>query len=85
MVYPNPITDQLDVQLAHSVNGYGYAELFNTGGTLIRKSDINIQNGQCQFEFSSINILNPGMYVLRIIQNNNILLTEKVVKGSGGL
>lgn len=79
-VYPNPFTDRLDIGLAPSVNGPAYAELFNMGGTLIRKTDIEIQNGQSHFEFSAIKILNPGMYVLRITQNNNILLTQKVVK-----
>jgi len=79
-IYPNPFTDQINIQLTPSVNGSGYAELFNTSGTLIRKDNIEIQNGQIQLEFSGIKILNPAMYVLRIIHNNRILLTEKVLK-----
>ena len=83
-IYPNPFTDRLNIQLSTLENGMGYAELSNIGGTLIRKINIEIQNGQSQFEFSEIKILTPGMYVLRITQNNKILLTEKVAKGSRG-
>jgi len=79
-IYPNPFTNQINIQLAPSVNGNGTMELFNTGGLLIRHENIEIQNGQIQFEFAGIKTLAPGLYVLRINQNNRLLLTEKVVK-----
>ena len=83
-LYPNPFTERLDIQLAPSENGMGYAELFNMGGMLIRKSNIEIQNGHGQLGFSEIKFLNPGLYLLRITQNNKILLNEKIVKVSRG-
>jgi len=79
-VYPNPFTDQINIQLAPSINGSGTVELFNTSGLLIRQSNIEIQNGQIQLEFGGSKSLNPGMYVLRISQNNRLLLTEKIIK-----
>lgn len=79
-VYPNPFSDQLIIQLNPSANGGAWAELFSTGGTLIRKQGINIENGQAELDFLENNSLNPGMYVLRISQNNRNLLTRKIVK-----
>ena len=79
-IYPNPFTDRINIQLAPPENGMGYVELFNTGGMLIRKNNMEIQNGYFQLELSGINSLTPGTYVLRITQNNKILLTEKIVK-----
>jgi hypothetical protein len=79
-LFPNPFVDQLNIQLASFVNGDGYAEVFNTGGMLLRKNNIAIQNGQIQLEFSGNNSLSPGLYLLRITCNEQILLTEKIMK-----
>ncbi|HEY3371362.1 MAG TPA: CotH kinase family protein [Prolixibacteraceae bacterium] len=79
-IYPNPFNDQMTIQLAPSTNGNGLAELFNMGGTLVRKSNIEISNGLTKLEVSASAGLNPGMYLLRVTQNDKILLTEKVVK-----
>lgn len=79
-VYPNPFTDQLNIQLSASVNGSGYAELINQGGLLIRKSPVEIQKGQIKFKFEASNTLAPGLYVIRITQNHVVLITQKIVK-----
>jgi len=78
-VFPNPFTNQLTIELGPTVNGQGFAEIFSAGGSLLRKNKVDIQNGQIRIEFSENN-LSPGLYVLRIIQNNRVILTEKVVK-----
>lgn len=79
-ISPNPFTDRLTVRLAPTYNGTGWAEIYSMGGTLLLKSNVTIQNGQTQLEFSGRNTLSSGLYVLRINQNNRILLTEKVMK-----
>ncbi len=79
-IFPNPFTDRLTVQLAQTFNGEGIAEIVSLGGVLLRKSNIVIQNGQIQLDFSGNNSLSQGLYVLRINQNNRVLLTEKIVK-----
>ena len=79
-IYPNPFTNRLTVQLAPTINGDGTAEIVGLSGMLIRKYNIAIQNGQIELDFSGNNLLEPGLYVLRINQNNRTLLTEKVVK-----
>ncbi|MDP3431675.1 MAG: CotH kinase family protein [Bacteroidota bacterium] len=79
-IFPNPFNDRLTVQLAPTVNGEGIAEIFSSGGMLIRKQNIDIQNGQIQLDFSGNNSLSPGIFILRINHNNRVLLAEKVVK-----
>ncbi len=79
-IFPNPFNDRLTVQIAPIFNGEGTVEMFSSGGMLIRKQNIVIQNGQIQLGFSGNKSLIPGIYILRINQNNRILLTEKVVK-----
>lgn len=80
LIFPNPFTDRLTVQLVPAITDDGYVEIFSTSGSLLRKSSVDIQNGQLQLEFSGKNTLTPGLYVLRITCNNRILLTEKVLK-----
>lgn len=79
-VFPNPFTNRLTIQLAPIVNGDGTAEIVSLSGVLLWKTTIVIQNGQAELNFSGDNSLNPGLHVLRITQNNRVLLTEKVVK-----
>ncbi len=79
-VFPNPFTDELTIQLAPDVAGNGFAEIFSSGGSALRKIPVVIQNGLIQLQLSGNNMLVPGMYVLRITSQNRILLTEKIVK-----
>ncbi len=79
-IFPNPFNDRLTVQLAPGINGEGIAEIVSLGGVLLRKSNIVIQNGQVQLDFSGNKSLSPGLYVLRINQHNRVLLTEKIVR-----
>lgn len=79
-IFPNPFNDRLTIQLSSEINGKGHAELFNSTGKQLRKEQIVIQNGQIQLDFSENNSLIPGLYILRIAQNNRVFLTEKVVK-----
>jgi hypothetical protein len=79
-VYPNPFTNQLTVQLAPDNNGSGWAEIYSMTGSLLLKSNVVIQNGLIQLEFSGKNTLSSGMYVLKVSQNNRILLIEKVIR-----
>jgi len=79
-VYPNPFSAQLTIHLSPDDNGAGWAEIYSMSGSLLQKSTVEIQSGTIQLEFSGRNTLRSGLYVLKINQNNRVLLTEKVVK-----
>lgn len=80
-IFPNPFSDLLNIRLSSDV-GYGeaYAELCGMDGALLRKIKIEIQDDQIQLRFSGKDALNPGLYLLRISSNGDVLLTEKIVK-----
>ena len=80
-IFPNPFTDKLTVQLAPTLNGKGYIEIFSAGGSLLRTSNVDIKNGQIQLEFADTNALGTGLYMLRISMNGRIVASEKLVKG----
>ena len=83
-IYPNPFTDRLEIQLAPSLNGSALVELFSTSGMLMLKIKADIQNGHVQLDFSENNSIPLGMYVIRVSQNNQVLLNEKIVKRPSG-
>jgi hypothetical protein len=49
-------------------------------GSLLQNQNVTVQSGQLQLDFSGRNNLSSGMYVLKISQNNRVLLTEKVMR-----
>lgn len=79
-IYPNPFTNMLTVQLAQGYTGAARAEIYNPGGSLVQELNIVFQNGNVQLKFSENNLRSTGLYVLRISQDNRILLTAKVMK-----
>lgn len=79
-IYPNPFTDVLTVRLAQNYTGAAKAEIYNLSGSLVLARNIVVQNGEFQLKFSENNLINSGLYVLRINQDSRILLTEKVIK-----
>lgn len=79
-VFPNPFTDRLTLQFSPGFEGYGTAELVTAVGKLVRKEEITMGAGQVQLDFQGQNGLQPGIYMLRIRKDNQILLTRKIVK-----
>jgi len=78
-VFPNPFVDRLTVKLASVQSGDIIAELYNSGGILVGKNKAAGSNGEIQFNFLGNKLL-PGLYTIRLIRNNQVLLTEKIVK-----
>ncbi len=74
--YPNPAYEMLNVSLPAAYQD-AQVQLFNSMGQLVvsdvRKSgltrSLNTQN------------LTPGMYLLKVVHNNMVVMTQKVVKG----
>ncbi|HZL11206.1 MAG TPA: CotH kinase family protein [Prolixibacteraceae bacterium] len=79
-IFPNPFTDRITVQLSSGINGSGSAELRNITGKLVDIKSIQFQNGKIILDFSDQNSLNSGMYLLRIMKENKLILTRKIVK-----
>jgi hypothetical protein len=78
-IYPNPFINRLNIKLASVQNGDIVAELYNSDGILVGKNKAASQNGEIQLNFSGSKLL-PGLYTIRLTRNNQVLLTDKIVK-----
>ena len=79
-IFPNPSNEKLTIQLSSAISGDVLTEIFSTDGSLLQKKRISIENGQINLGFSGMNSLNPGLYMVRITRNEQILVTEKIMK-----
>ncbi len=70
-IYPNPVTDKLQVESSITVQNI---ELYSIDGKVVYQSKPNTNNISI-----SLNHLKTGIYFLRV-QTNNQLFTEKIVK-----
>jgi hypothetical protein len=75
-VYPNPATNQLQIELKKEVQGErAKVQLFNQIGQIVKKRSI----GQQQTQFNTT-YLEGGIYFLRVYTKNKVWRTKIVVK-----
>lgn len=67
-IYPNPVGDELTIELLNPQNKSCKAALFNLNGMQLRTFQINSGKNTIQV---STKELNPGMYFIRIIDSEN--------------
>ncbi len=79
-IYPNPFTDHLSVLLDQNVVKKATIEIYSSAGNLIQKQNVEIENGEFQLHFSERNSLIPGMYIVQVSSENQILFKQKVMK-----
>ena len=75
--YPNPVYDTLYINQFSDASAVKY-ELFNTGGKLLRKGDVNLSKGYGALDVSS---LRNGIYVLSLSDGLKTA-TKKIIKGN---
>ena len=79
-IFPNPAVDWITFDFELEKSLFIKVELFDTKGELIKilYEDVALQ-GENRLTFNGF-YLNQGMYVLRILNNDRVLFTEKLVK-----
>lgn len=75
MVYPNPVCDQLTINL--NVDGQARVELYNLFGQLVLKRASYIYSGMGTIDLSP---LDQGMYLLKVSINNEVFYQKIMVK-----
>lgn len=65
-LYPNPISDRFFVGLKHFENTEVYIELFDVTGNRVESRKFNIQDVFDTIEFNDRDILNKGVYLVKI-------------------
>lgn len=79
-IFPNPSVDWVTFDFELDESLFVKVELFDTKGELIKilYEDVALQ-GQNRLTFNGF-YLNQGIYILRILTNDKVLFTEKLVK-----
>lgn len=75
LLYPNPVKDFLSIDFRE--NSYQNSDylLFDLQGQKIRQGTLNQQKSKLDFS-----LLSPSVYILRILQNNQVIKTFKIIK-----
>jgi hypothetical protein len=81
-VYPNPFSNRLTVQLPSGISGKLLVELYNSTGSLVRSNEVAVTGGDLQLNFTGTDKLVPGLYLYKLVQNNRLLASGKVVEAN---
>ncbi len=80
LMYPNPFTDQVNLQITSQSNAKGLVRLYNTAGVQIRSMDISLSAGVNALSLTGLERLSNGSYIIEIYIAGVKVYTEKLVK-----
>ena len=75
-LYPNPTANNATLEYSLNANEIGKLELYNIAGSKVASCDLAQDKTQLQFTTEQ---LQAGIYLYRIIINNKIVETQKLV------
>ena len=78
-VTPNPFIDFVDIGFISTKKETVVVQLFNTSGSKIKQNEIAVFKGFQKIKIQNLNLLKSGMYIVRIITNDNVY-TSKIIK-----
>lgn len=70
-VYPNPTHDAISFCLADNLTNMSAISVFNLNGTLLINKNLNSTDNCVQLTPAEMNLLEKGMYIVKIAVNNN--------------
>lgn len=73
LVYPNPVTDLLNLKTSENVNGAAELQIYDSRGILIKREFVSLTAGL--LSTNQIKDLEPGIYFLKL------LMAEKTITG----
>ncbi len=79
LVYPNPTTNKVNVQINNAKNGKTVMHVFNSLGAKIMEQPIELVKGIQTFELDLIN-LPVGNYMLQVLIDNNLQMIKVLKK-----
>lgn len=78
--FPNPFTNEITFRLPPAITGTISVGFYNSNGSLVRKIDGAATGETLRFSFSGPDNLVPGLYIYKLLQNNKVLASGKIVK-----
>lgn len=79
-IYPNPFLKELTIQFPPDISGKLKFELYNSGGVLVRDNTLENYGETIRLTFEGSNQLIPGLYLYKILNNNTVVKSGKLVK-----
>jgi len=78
VVYPNPVNNELNIQLSKSENSRFNISLYEITGRFIKQSSVNTKNSSITI---NVRDLSSGMYILQISNvDRSLIETHKIIK-----
>ena len=77
-VSPNPVKDQLNLDLKNITEGNCALEIYSLDGRRVYSENLNLQNSET-FKTVHVSFLSPGMYLLTLKNNQDRFFT-KIIK-----
>jgi hypothetical protein len=71
-IYPNPVRDQLNIQINSMVSEQGTIEILNSTGKLVNKMNVNIESGNTILNIKTDELINSGFYIIRLISGSGV-------------
>lgn len=78
-IFPNPVQDLVQINFNSNETYKAQYNLTDFTGKIIFRNEINIQNGNNDFEIS-LSDVPTGIYFITVRALNNLLFTEKIIK-----
>jgi PKD repeat protein len=78
IVYPNPVSDVLNVSMKLSTAVNPIAEIYNFSGQMVFSENFGLSKGENQIKLN-VSALTPGMYTLRIISSEGMRISQKII------
>jgi hypothetical protein len=79
-ISPNPLNDNLSINLNNIESGVAEIRIVSLGGqTLLSKQSI-INKGTTSIQVEGLNKLTAGMYMAQLVLNGNVIESQKLVK-----
>jgi hypothetical protein len=78
IVYPNPASDVLNVNLKLTSSANPIAQIYNFSGQLVYSENFGLSKGENQIKLN-VSTLTTGMYTLRIISPEGIIISQKIM------
>ena len=79
-VRPNPFTSRVNFNFTTEVPGTIRILLYDASGKQVLQKTESVHRGSNNVEVNALDMLRPGLYILRVVQNNKDVLQQKIVK-----
>jgi len=79
-IYPNPVTNEFNLRIESASRGQVEAVIIQTNGAVVKKMQLEVNEGESEHRFTNLGSLTPGIYFVRVISGGQTSQMMKIVK-----